>query len=261
MRSAVPPDSLRNTRVRDGASKMAAPRSAPEGLDYVPVPGSDPNLVFGVIRATLAGVSNTAMSAVFRRLFPVAKPRNPQAPWPKATCFKSDVLLPDWTNVDYYDPQVLCRAFDAQTWEGVRDLAIIINFRFPETLGVDGAPPTMSLTGAYELARAYSYEKLTRERGLAAVIAMHVPSRAGIVDGFPHCHVIGLCRSLVGPAGFGPFRPELCRDSSREIIEGEWASWRADWQRAASPRALDHPTDPPAPRASIPKNSRRKSRR
>ena len=139
---------------------MSAQRSAPSGLDYVPIPGSDPNLVFGVIRATLAGVPNTAMSAVFRRLFPVAKPKDPQAPWPKATCFKSDVLLPNWTNVDYYDPQMLCRAYDAQTWEGVRDLAIIINFRFPETLSSDGSAPTMSLTGAYELARFFGPRSL-----------------------------------------------------------------------------------------------------
>lgn len=240
---------------------MGAPRSAPPGLDFVPVPGSDPNLVFGVIRATLAGSPNTALGAVFRRLFPVAKPKDPQLPWPRPTCFRHDVLLPDWANADYVDPQVLCRAYDAQTWEGVKDLAIIINFRFPETLSVAGAAPTMSLTGVYELVRGYSYQKLTRERGLATVVAMHVPSRAGIVDGFPHCHVIGLCRSVVGPAGFGPFRPELCRDSSRAIIEAEWKSWRANWQGAPAAQAIDLPTDPPAPRATIPKNSRRKSRR
>ena len=139
---------------------MGAQRSAPPGLDFVPIPGSDPNLVFGVIRATLGTSTNTALGAVFRQLFPVAKPKDPQAPWPKATCFKSDVLLPDWTNVDYYDPQVPCRAYDAQTWEGVRDLAIIMNLRFPETLSSDGSAPTMSLTGAYELARFFGPRSL-----------------------------------------------------------------------------------------------------
>jgi hypothetical protein len=212
---------------------MAAPRSAPEGLDYVPVPGSDPNLVFGVIRATLAGVPNTAMEAVMRRLFPVARPKDPHLPWPRPTCFKSDVLLPHWANSDYFDPQALCRAYDAQTWDGVRDLAIIMNFRFPEAQSVGGGPPTMSLAEIYELVRSYAYLRLTLKRGLATVLAMHVPSRAGVADAAPHCHVICLSRVL-SIEGFGPFIPSLAKDAGREVIAAEFNDWRT---KAGAPPA------------------------
>ena len=205
---------------------MGTRRMPPPGLDYVPVSGDDPNLVFGVIRTTLAGVPNSASKLVFRRLFPVAKPEDLEQPWPEPTCFRPDVLLPDWAPADYAKPQALCRAYDAQAWEGMKDLAIILNFRFPETLGVDGGPPTLGLSGVFELVRAFCYQKLTKERGLATVLAMHVPSRAGIDFSPPHVHAIALARTVVGQAGFGPFIPDLARDAGRQILEQEWREWR-----------------------------------
>lgn len=195
------------------------------GLDYVPVPGSDPDLVFGVIRATLAGEPNTASGAIFRRLFPVAKPGNIDAPWPKPTCFRHDVLVTPWAPADYIDPQALCRAYDTQCWDGVKDLVIIMNFRFPDAVSVDGKPPMVSLHDAYELVRAYCHQKLVMERGLATVLAMHLPSRAGVDFSPPHIHSMSLARRA-GIEGFGSFIPELCKDSARRLIESEWSAWR-----------------------------------
>lgn len=211
---------------------MSKSRSAPPGLDFVPVPGDDPNLVFGVIQASLAGMQNTAAQAVFRRLFPVAKPKSVDAPWPRPTCFRHDVLLPHWANADYVDPQVLCRAYDAQAWEGVKDIAIIMNFRFPEAQSARGALPTMSLTEMYELVRSYAYFRLTLKRGLATVLAMHVPSRAGFANAVPHCHVISLSREL-SIEGYGAFSP-LAKDGGREVIAAEFMDWRT---RAGAPPA------------------------
>lgn len=202
---------------------MGARRPAPEGLDYVPVAGTDPNIVFGVIRATLGGSATTASMAVFRRLFPVAQPSDPEKPWPQPTCFKWDVLLPPWASADYLDPQTLCRAYAAQGWDGVKDLVVIASFRLPETVS---EPPTMSLPTGYEIVRSLAYQKLALDRKLATILAMHVPGRAGS-DGLPpHVHVMALAREL-GPAGFGSFVRPLATDAGRNIIESEWAAWRA----------------------------------
>lgn len=180
--------------------------------------------MFGVIRATLAGNATTAHAAVFRRLFPVAAPADPDKAWPKPTCFMHDVLLPRWANADYLDAQTLCRAYGAQGWEGVKDLVIIASFRMPETVS---EPPTMTLATAYELVRSFAYRRLALDRKLATVIAMHVPGRAGSEGLPPHVHVMALAREL-GPAGFGSFVRPLATDAGRKIIEAEWTAWRAD---------------------------------
>ena len=206
---------------------MGAPRAAPDGLDYVPIPGDDPNLIFGVIRATLAGADNTATEAIMKRLFPVARPADSTGSWPKPTCYRHDVTLPPWANSDYQDPQTLCRAYGAQAWAGIKDLMLILSFRFPETVST---PPMLSLHSAFERVRGYAHEKLSIERSIACVFAMHVPGRAGL-DGLPpHVHVMGLARQL-GPAGFGPFVRPLTTDAGRAIIEREWQDWCSDESR------------------------------
>lgn len=211
---------------------MGARRPALEGLDYVPIPGSDPNLVFGVIRAVLAGVATTALMAVFRRLFPVGQPDDPEKPWPRPTCYRHDVLLPPWAPTDYLDPQTLCRAYGAQGWDGVKDLVVIASFRFPETVAT---PPTMTLATAYELVRAFAYQRLAVERNLATVIAMHVPGRAGQEGLPPHIHVMSLARVL-GATGFGTFVRPLASDAGRKVVEDEWAEWRAAAERLVPTR-------------------------
>jgi hypothetical protein len=211
---------------------MGAPRTAPPGLDYVPIPGSDPNLIFGVVRASLGGNQTTAAEAVFRRLFPVAKPADINEPWPKPTCFRPDVLLPPWACADYYDPQNLCRTYAAQGWDGVKDLVIILSFRFPETVS---SPPTMSLQTAFESVRGFVLEKLTIKRNLPTVLAMHLPNRAGKNTLPPHLHAMALAREL-GPAGFGPFT-SLATDAGREVIEAEWAEWRGATADATKKRS------------------------
>lgn len=200
---------------------MGAKRKAPEGLDYVPVPGSNPLLVFGVIRSVLAGVAMTALLAVFRRLFPVAKPADPERPWPRPTCYRYDVLLPPGASDDYLDPEVLCRAYAAHGFEGIKDLVVIATVRFPDA---EMIPPRLKLHEAWELARSFAYQRLTLERKLAVVIVMHVPRRAGQGDLAPHCHIMALAREL-GPTGFGNFIRPLASDAGRQLMDQEWTAW------------------------------------
>jgi hypothetical protein len=109
----------------------------------------------------------------------------------------------------------------------MKDLVIMMNFRFPESVSV---PPEISLHSAFELVRSFAYQRLSRERDMATVIAMHVPSRAA-QSGAPHVHVMGLARRC-GPNGFGEFIPRLPTDSGREIIEREFAEWREERSHA-----------------------------
>lgn len=201
---------------------MAERRAAPPGLDYVPVPGRNPDLIFGVIRTLLAGVSNTALQAVFRRYFPVGRPEDVYRPWPEPTCFKPEVLLPFGAPIEYRDAETLCRAYDKQSWPGLKDLVVITTLRFPETVA---DPPTLTVLDAYELARAFAYQRLCLDRRLAVVIAFHVPAHAGVEANVPHCHIMALARTC-GPLGFGELLSyPLATDLGRKVMDDEFDAW------------------------------------
>jgi hypothetical protein len=201
---------------------MAKRHKAIEGLDYVPVRGADPTLVFGVVRSTLGGKANTATGAILRRLFPIKLPTCDDGPVLTPQCHRHDVTLPNWANADYVNPLVAARAYDDLGWDGMKDLVIMMNFRFPEAIST---PPLISLPAAWELVRGFAYQRLSRDRGLVVVLAMHVPAHAG-QPGAPHVHALALARRC-GPAGFGEFVRPLATDAGRAIIEEEFAEWRA----------------------------------
>ena len=215
---------------------MAERRAPPPGLDYVPVPGRNSNLIFGVIRTSLGGVTNTALNAVFKRLFPVNRPDNPHQPWPKPSCYRYDVLLPPGAPNDYVDPEVLCRADDKQGWKGLKDLIVITTMRFPETVA---DPPTLTLAEAYERARAFAYARFCSvpERRLAVILAFHVPAHAGVEENVPHCHLMALSRRVsAGSLGFGELLSyPLATDAGRQIIDDEYDAWRLAGSATAKP--------------------------
>jgi hypothetical protein len=202
---------------------MSKRHKAIEGMDYVPVPGSDPNIVFGVVRSTLGGKANTATGAILGRLYPIKLATCDDAPTLNPQCYRFDVTLPNWAPSDYVNPLVAARDYDDLAWDGMKDLVIMINFRFPQAIRT---PPEISLPAAWELVRGFAYQRLTCDRDLVVVLAMHVPTLAGR-PGAPHIHTMAFARRC-GPTGFGEFVRPLATDAGREIIETEFAEWRAE---------------------------------
>lgn len=200
---------------------MGKKHAPPPGLDYAPVSGDDENLSFGVPQADCDGKGPLSLEQfVGKRLFPVQKPKDYSRPWERVTCFKSDVLLPAGASDELWDVQRLCRAYDQQCFEGIRDLAVIVTLRFPE---VEAIPQIMRLTEAWEVARGFAMERLVKDRGLAVVAILHVPARAAR-PGHPHVHLIAPARQLL-PSGFGKFARPLATDEGRTLMDAEWQAW------------------------------------
>ena len=197
--------------------------SAPPGLDYAPVTGTIEDMSFGVIQATPGDEqTSTAEGAIFRRLYPILKPADPVQPWSQPTCYRQDVLLPAGANDEWSDPQRLARAYDEQGFS-LKDLVVIVTLRFP---AVEMLPQGMKLHEAWEMARAFTLERLVRVHNVAAICAMHVPARAAR-PGAPHVHVLVPAREVL-PTGFGKFARPLATDEGRELLDLEWAAWRED---------------------------------
>jgi hypothetical protein len=197
--------------------------SAPPGLDYSPITGEVANFSYGIIQADAAAPERTVEQAVFRRLFPVMKPKDAAGPWPSPTCDKWDVLLPRGAADELRDAQQLCRTFDRQGFGGLRDLLIINTLRFPE---VDEACPSMKLHEVWELTRAFAHKRLVGDRRLPVIPVLHVPARAA-KPGLPHAHLMILARQLL-PSGLGGFVRVLLTEEGRAVIEQEWLAWRGN---------------------------------
>lgn len=195
---------------------------APPGLDYQPVIGETPNLSFGVGQAAVEGGGvMTAETFVGRRLFPVGKPKDFSQPWGNPTCYRHDVMLPGGASDELADPQRLCQAYDRACFGNVRDIAVIVTLRFPET---EVAPQQLCLHEAWELCRSFALRRLVQDRGIPLVLTFHVPSRAAR-PGAPHVHLLALPRQLL-PSGFGLFSQPFASDEGRELMDQEWSKWR-----------------------------------
>ncbi len=195
--------------------------AAPPGLDYSPVTGAIDDLSFGVIRVEPGARStNTAEGAIFRRLFPVLKPDDCRQPWREPTCFRYDVLLPSGASDDWRDAQRLARAYDEQGFSLI-DLIVTITLRFPE---VEVFPQVIKLHEAWEMARAFTLERLVKVHNVAAVCVMHIPARAAR-PGPPHVHLLIPAREVL-VTGFGKFARPLATDEGRVLLDTEWAVWR-----------------------------------
>jgi hypothetical protein len=214
---------IKKAAPKKAAAKKAATKkhTAPPGLDYAPVSGALEALSFGVIQAVPgAKPTNTAEGAIFRRLYPILKPVDAALPWLQPTCFRHDVLLPAGASDDWCDAQRLARTYDEQGFSLV-DLVIAVNLRFPEA---EALPQRIKLHEAWEMARAFTLERLVRVHNVAAVCVMHVPARAAR-PGPPHVHVLIPAREVL-PTGFGKFARPLATDEGRELLDAEWAAWR-----------------------------------
>lgn len=193
--------------------------NTPPGLDYEPITGAHSNVSFGVVQASSkSGETRTASSTIKRRLFPVGKPAEAND-WSNPTCFRHDVLLPIGAPDEWRAPQALAAAYDDQGFS-LRDVAVVLTLRFPE---VEDLPQKLKLHEAWESARAFTFERLVRVYGVAAVCVMHVPARAGR-PGAPHVHILIPARVIL-PSGFSMFAKPLATDDGREVVDHAWTEW------------------------------------
>jgi hypothetical protein len=181
-------------------------------MDYVAIPGSNPDLSFGVVRRELKGRVFNTIEAVLRRLRPLGATPHPEEDW-LPTCYRADVLLPPGAEDRLSTPKALCEAYEAQAFPGIKDLLIVVTLRFP------GAE--QPLHEIWEEVRAFALD-LARSKGVAAIVAMHVPALAGKPGRPVHGHIMLPARKLER-YGFGEFLPSLACDGGREIVEKAWA--------------------------------------
>lgn len=202
---------------------MANAKKVP-GLDYLAQDGADPDISAGVIQAIGPnGEKNSMEKSVCRRLFPQQKPHDPFADWPQPTCFHHEVIVPRGTHDDYWrDPQKLCRAYDAATFPGLRDILVTATFRVPQ-LESSG----LKINEYHQIVVGFVRAYLT-ERGLPTITAIHVPSAGGNPHAGPvHWHCLVAARRwspLTGPSTF-------CTDlllNTRTVLEQEWGQWKKE---------------------------------
>lgn len=191
---------------------------APPGLDYAPITG-ETDLSFGIVQAKDDG-KHSATDSVFRRLYPILRPEDPSAPWRTPTCFRHDILLPAGGSDELWSSQRLANSYDDQGFS-LKDLVVIVTLRFPE---VEACPQTMRLHEAWEMARAFTMQRIVSPHGVAAICVMHVPARAAR-PGPPHVHILIPARELL-PTGFGRFARPLATDEGRSLMDQEWMAWR-----------------------------------
>ena len=188
---------------------------APDGLDFVPVPGGDnPDFVFGVVRRQIKhGPIQTAPTSVLRRLCPGQKV-NGAAPW-TPTCYRWDVLLPPHASDEFLDPKRLCEKYEEQACNNLKDLLVMITLCFPNP---------DRLHRAWEDVRAFALERLCRDRNAAVIGAMHLPVSVGSTNP-PHIHLMSPARELQC-FGFGPFVRPFSADAGKAMIAAEWTDWQ-----------------------------------
>jgi hypothetical protein len=190
------------------------------GMDYVAIPGDNPDLSFGVIRRRLKGRSFDTRDCVLRRLRPIGERSPTSGEW-VPTCYRLDVLLPPGADDRLRSPKALCDAYEAEAVPGIKDLLIVVTLRFPA--------PAVALHDIWEEVRAFALD-FGRATGTACILIMHVPALTGRAGRPPHVHIMIPARKLER-YGFGEFLPSLACDDGRHIIEAAW--WNC--LRAVSP--------------------------
>jgi len=182
------------------------------GMDYVAIPGTNPNLSFGVIRRELKGRVFHTGEAVLRRLRPVGNVGGADQEW-VPTCHRADILLPSGSEDRFKTAKALCSTYEEQAFHGIKDLLIVVTLRFPAA-----ATPLHEI---WEDVRAFALD-FSRSRQVASILAMHVPALAGKSGRALHVHILMPARKLER-YGFGEFLPALACDKGREIVERAWA--------------------------------------
>lgn len=203
---------------------MAAKAKPPAGLDYVPEPGPNPHLSYGVVEAANGDEPKRTLSdVVVRRLYPTERPPA-GAPWDHPSCECWDIALPREAPDAFRDPQMLAQAYHLRAGEKIQHLAAVVTLRFPET---EDPTVRMHLHEGWELSRGFA-GKLTRKFDVACLVIMHVPARSWGMNP-PHSHLVIPVRKIGSAFGFSTFvKPLINPAEGRAIVESEWALHRKE---------------------------------
>lgn len=79
---------------------------------------------------------------------------------------------------------------------------------------------------AYEAVRGFALQYFARQRGLAAMMVLHLPGRSGAA-GSNHIHLFVPARRLTAE-GFGAGIRNLVHDEGLEEVAAAWVSWRTN---------------------------------
>lgn len=84
--------------------------------------------------------------------------------------------------------------------------------------------PTTAPHLAYEAVREFARRQFAGQRGLAAMLVLHLPGRSG-ATGHNHIHLFVPARRLT-PEGFGANAGRLVHDEGFEEVTAAWNEWR-----------------------------------
>lgn len=192
-----------------------APNDAdPQSWLFLNPNGPSPTgIVFGVLRKSYAGRTNSAREFGFRKAHVgVGKDADP-ARW-SPNIERVEVLLPPGADDSLTDPATLLGQMDAHAVE--REKALLVCLTLP--LGdVD------RVHVGWERARAFVRARIVQERELGCLLCLHAPQT--INAPFPlHAHALVVPRRLTGLGlRHGLYDEDLTHDGGQAIIEAAWA--------------------------------------
>lgn len=199
-------------RTKKASSPVKADEKDPLSWLYVNPEKSSNGVVFGVLRKTFRGRTNSAQEFGFRKCHLgsafVNADRSVWAP----NAEKVEVILPARADDTLSDPDVLLRQVDAFACPYEAGLLTYLTVPLSDV---------ERLHVGWELARSFAV-RLACERAVASIVILHSPGSIG--SAFPlHAHLLVIPRSLNGLGlRHAPFDSELLRDDGQGILSDLW---------------------------------------
>lgn len=205
----------RSRRKPAAKAPITASDADPQSWLYLNPAGSCASgLVFGVLRKTYGGRINTALEFGWRKAHPVPPVGVADPSRWQPTAERVEVLLPTGADDALADPARLLGLMDECAVPHEKALLVYLTLPLIEADRIH--------TG-WERARAFVRERFARDRGLAAMLVLHAPGRAGSSNPL-HAHVLIVPRAAGGLGiAHGPYHEELVHDGGQAIVETMWA--------------------------------------
>ncbi|PWG03511.1 hypothetical protein [Sphingosinicella humi] len=181
--------------------------------------GPYPNFVFGILKQSYQGFSNTAVEFGGRKLRPVEGHTTDAPPdRPPITAYRHGTVLPEDAPDAFDDIELLLKAFDLAACPHAPALLAYVTLSFPDA---------RRLHHCWEEARAFSVQAFARRRQLPVGLIQHCPGEAGS-DNPVHVHLLVGPRRLDG-IGFRGYVTDILMDEGQEVLHGEWLNFRKAW--------------------------------